>query len=158
MNNRQPATYLRAFTIMEVMVTLVLSGIIIAAALSLYLNFENLVRLKNNQINCGKENLQFYQIFQHEYDQATSVSIIQKQVNLLLPGRTNIQYEFNPNYILRNYKDLTDTFHIKVVDFETTPDEVTGWNKTVKMELHNCGEVYPVYLVKQYANDVLMNR
>lgn|ERR1035437_6590141 len=149
--------HLKSFTVMEVIVTMVLSGIIIAAALSLYLNYFNLVRLKNNQMNCGKENLQFYQIFKHEFDQASVVKAMEGQVTLLEPDKSIVQYEFEPNFIIRLRKDQPDTFFIKVNDFEFVRDEITMNCKIIKMELHNCGEIYPVFLSKQYSNDVLMN-
>jgi type II secretory pathway pseudopilin PulG len=148
---------LKSFTVMEVIVTMVLSGIIIAAALSLYLNYANLVRLKNNQMNCGKENLQFYQIFKHEFDKASLVKAIERQVTLIQPDKTTIQYDFDANFIIRSRESQTDTFFIKVNDFEFLRDEITTNCKTIKMELHNCGEVYPVLLSKQYSNDILMN-
>ena len=158
MNRRTKSNLnLKSFTVMEVMVTMVLSGIIIAAALSLYLNYFNLVRLKNNQMSCGKENLQFYQIFKHEFDQASLVKAVQGQVTFVQPDKTITQYEFDPNFIIRSRQSQSDTFFIKVNDFEFLRDEVTLNCKIIKMELHNCGEVYPIFLSKQYANDVLMN-
>ena len=149
---------LPAFTLMEVMVTLVLTGIIIAAALSLYLNYEKLVRLKNNQMNCGKENLQFYYTFKHEFDKASMIKSDNDMVTFVQPDRTIVSYEINQDYIVRLTKNMSDTFLIKVNDFGAVKDEITGGDKIVKMELRNCGEIFPVVLVKQYSNDVLMNR
>jgi len=150
-------TQLKAFTVMEIIVTMLLSGIIIAASLSLYLNYSNLVRLKNKQIQCGKENLQFYQIFKHEFDQASTIRKIDKQVTIALQDKTIVTYEFDQDYIVRSKNNLSDTFFIKVNNFEALGDETTTNCKVIKMDLNNCGEIYPILLNKTYSNDVLMN-
>ena len=149
--------HLAAFTLFEMMITMILSSIIVFASLKLYLNYESLVRLKNRQMNSGKEMLQFYHIFKHEFDHSIQVESSGNEVTLLLAERNIVHYEFDKNYIVRNNQNLSDTFFIRVGRLEVLSDDVTGLKKEVNIELSNGGELYPVRLIKQYSNDVLMN-
>jgi prepilin-type N-terminal cleavage/methylation domain-containing protein len=146
-----------AFTIMEMLVVLALSGILITGSMQLYLNYEKLIRMKNKQIGCGKETYQFYHIFKHEFDAAVSVKASGNEVTLLSSAKTLVRYEFEPDFIVRSYSDITDTFFIKVNEFKVDNGSVSGFDNAVTLELENCGETYPIYLVKQYPNDILMN-
>jgi competence protein ComGF len=148
---------LKAFTLMEIIVSMVLTGIITAASLSLYLNYSNLVRKKNNQMHCSKENLQFYQIFKHEFDQALVIKKFKEQVTFVLPDKAIVSYEFDPDFIVRSKKEQLDTFFIKAEDFEALQDKSTSNCIVIKMTLQSCGESYPVFLNKTYSNDILMN-
>jgi hypothetical protein len=140
------------------MITLVLSGIIISASMMLYLNYESLVQGKTKQMNSGKETLQFYHIFKHDFDQALMVKSSGYEVTLVQPVNSAIQYEFEQDYITRNRDQMVDTFFIKVNEFNILKDEVTGFDKVITMELKNSGEIFPITLVKEYSNEVMMRR
>jgi len=148
---------LKAFTIFEMMVTLVLSGIIISASMMLYLNYESLVRGKTKQMNSGKETLQFYHIFKHDFDQALLVKSSGYEVTLVQTVNSAILYEFEQDYITRARDRMVDTFFIKVNEFKVLKDDITGFDKIITMELKNGGEIFPITLVKEYSNEVLMN-
>jgi hypothetical protein len=143
---------------MEMLVVLVISGIIITAALMFYLNYENLVRNKNKQMDCGKATLQFYQIFKHEFDNASMVSSQRNEVSFQFPAKTPVQYDIEQDFIVRLQDNRADTFFMQVNDLNILKDQVTGLDKTISMELQNCGEVFPIILVKEYSNDIMMNR
>jgi hypothetical protein len=141
---------------MEMIVVMVLSGIIIAASLTFYLNYESLVRNKNKQMNSGKETLQFYQIFKHEFDNSEFVKSSGNQVVFQLPLKVEVKYEFEENFIVRLQTDQTDTFFVQANDLNIIKDKITGFDKIITMELRNYGEVFPITLVKNYSNDVMM--
>jgi prepilin-type N-terminal cleavage/methylation domain-containing protein len=148
---------IKAFTMIEMLVVLALSGILIAASMQLYLNYDKLIQMKNKQIDCGKETYQFYHIFKHEFDRAISVTASGNQVTLLSSAKTPVQYEFEQDFVVRLHDEMADTFFVKVNDFKAVKDPVSGFDNIVTLELQNCGETYPIYLAKQYPNDVLMN-
>jgi type II secretory pathway pseudopilin PulG len=154
----QPVTHnlLPAFTIMEMIVVMVLSGIIIAAALKLYLNYEGLVRGKTKQMEFGKETLQFYQVFRHEFDDADRITSTSSQIIFILPDKPPVQYDFEQNYITRLQNNLIDTFFVTVNDLNIRKDEATGLERVITMELRNYDEIFPVLMVKEYPNNLMM--
>jgi len=149
---------LKAFTIFEMMVTLVLSGIIISASMMLYLNYESLIRGKTKQMNSGKETLQFYHIFTHEFNNAVMVNSSGYTTTFMMPVSSPVRYEFEQDFITRVRENMADTFFITVNDFKVVKDDVTGFDKIITMELKNGGEIFPITLIKEYSNEVMMNK
>lgn len=149
---------LPGFTIMELLVTLVVSGIVIAAALQLYLNYEGLIRGKNKQMESGKEIMQFYQVFKHEFDNSLWMKSSGNEVFFALPEKRSTHYELDREFIVRFEEHQADTFFIRVNDLNITSDALLGLGNGITMELNRDGEVIPVSLLKQYSNDLKMNK
>lgn len=148
---------LKAFTIAELLVALVISGLIIAGAFSFYLNYEGLIRRKTNQMECGKDVIQFYTTFKHEFELTPVITFSGNQLGFLNDQKIPVHYEFEDSVILRMLPETADTFYLRVDNFNIINDQASGLPRMVSFELQSCGEVFPVVLEKQYPNDVLVN-
>ncbi|MDP4209208.1 MAG: hypothetical protein Q8928_10380 [Bacteroidota bacterium] len=151
-------TKLKAFTVTELLVAMILTGIVIFAAMRLFLNYEGLVRFKNKRMETGKEVLQFYRVFSKEFEEAYTVKVTGRQFSFVKPDKSIIQYNLTEDYIAREVRGQQDTFAIKVNDLKVFKDRVTGWAKSVTLSLLAGADTFPVSLTKQYENAVLMNK
>jgi type II secretory pathway component PulJ len=148
----------KAFSFLEVMITMVLSSILIFAALESFLLLEKMINAKNKQMNCGKEAIQLYQALSHDFDNASIIESNNMLVSMMEPDKQLIQYELGSAFVVRTVKYLTDTFWVNTSNLKITKEVTTGYTNTLKMDISGCNEEYPVFLVKEYSNDVLMNR
>src|SRR6266542_7020930 len=137
---------LPGFTIMELLVTMVISGIVIAASLQLYMNFEGLVRGRNKQMDSGKAVMQFYQVFKHEFDNSLWMKSSGNEVFFALPEKRSTHYELDREFIVRFEENQADTFFIRVNDLNITSDALLGLNNGLTMELNMDGNEIPVSL------------
>ena len=146
-----------AFTVMELMVTMVISGIVVMAALQFYIIFNKLIYQKNNTMEAGKEALQFYYVLKNDTDSAVSLTSSREGIMMQLPEKNFIQYEFFDKYVVRVLNNQSDTFRVKVTDLNSEKDQTTGYDNVIALEIENSKETFPILLEKTYTNDVLLN-
>ena len=145
------------FTVMEILVTMVVSGIVVLTAFQFYTIFNKLILQKSNSMEGGKNVLQFYDVLKNDAVNAVSLSSSTNKLTMWFPEKEFIQYEFFDEYVVRTYNTLLDTFRVKTVDFNTEKDKTTGLDKIITLDLLNNKETYPVIIEKTYTNDVLIN-
>lgn len=145
------------FTIMEIMVTMVISGIVVLTAFEFYNLFNKLLLKKNNTMEIGKEMLQFYNVFENDAARAISLDLSTAGLIMNYYYEDIIKYEFFDDYVIRNRNIASDTFRIKVMNLNSIKDQVTGFDKILTMELVKYDEAFPLFLEKIYTNDVLLN-
>lgn len=142
---------------MEIMITMVISGIVVLTAFEFYNLFNKLLLKKSNTMATGKEVLQFFNVF--ENDAALAISLDLSGSALIMDYYSNdpILYEFSDDYVIRNRNIIADTFRIKVMNLDGVKDQLTGFDKIITMEfvLHN--NTLPRFLEKNYPNDMLLN-
>jgi hypothetical protein len=151
-------SYVSAFTVLEMLMVLILTSIIILSGITGYLNYTRLLQQKNDRMNCGKETMLFYQTISHEFTESCWARVTDNSIELKLPEQEKIFYSFEEKYVLRYANDLVDTFFVQVTDLKSSKDEVTGYDNAVNMEVKNCNETYPVSLIKEYSNEMKMNK
>lgn len=149
--------YLKSFTIIEMMITLVLSAIIVSASIMIYLNYEKLIKMKTKNINNGKTIMQFFQILKFEYDNSELIQCSGNKITFLRSLNQPIQYEIGKNYITRKNASNIDTFNLIIDNYKFLKDELTGMPKIFKLDLNNEGESFSIIMIKQYSNETMMN-
>jgi prepilin-type N-terminal cleavage/methylation domain-containing protein len=145
------------FTVMEIMVTMVISGIVVLTAFEFYNIFNKLLQKKNNSMEIGKEVFQFYNVFKSDAEKAETLNSSATGINMAMREKVLIQYDFCDEYVVRIDKAESDTFHVKVSDFTSLNDVTTGHTKIVSFGLLKDDSALPVMIEKSYPNDVLLN-
>ncbi len=127
---------LKAFTILEVLLTLMLMGIIITISYTLFnVLGKQLSLFEKENVSELDYNLFNYAI-QNDMDKAEDFDIHSDALSLHYYDNTTIHYTISNNTILRNRATSTDTFKVHVVDFKFSPhDSNKPWNKTFELSL-----------------------
>jgi len=147
----------RGYTVMELMVVMVVSGIVVLSALQFYIIFNKLIYKENNAMDGVKEVLQFYGTLKNDMDSSISVHAAKDGVAMKMSEKNLIQYDFFDQYVTRTQNMLCDTFRLKVMDLKTQKDLTTGFDHIIALEIQKDKETYSVLLEKTYSDDVLLN-
>lgn len=145
------------FTVMEIMVTMVISSIVVLTAFEFYNIFNKLLLKKNNTMESGKEILQFYNALENDSRRAISIEL--SAVGLIMKNYDEdpVNYEFYDEFVIRNRNIVTDTFRVKVMNLNSIKDKVSGFEKILTMELAVSNDTLPLFIEKSYPNDILIN-
>ena len=147
----------RGYTVMELMVVMVVSGIVVLSALQFYIIFNKLIYKENNAMEGVKEVLQFYGTLKNDMDSSISVYATKDGVAMKMPEKNLIQYIFYDEYVTRTQNAQSDTFHMNITDLKTEKDLTTGFECVIALELQKDKETYSILLEKIYSDDVLLN-
>ena len=109
----------KAFTILELLVGMILSGIVLTATFTAYR-----VTLKQFQSYSERsatltEISFFTSQLEADFEKAKMVKRISENVMLLESEKTALEYRFTDKYVLRNNFLQTDTFHVTIAGTET---------------------------------------
>ena len=157
MNRRLPA-----FTLIELIIAMALSGIVIGIIYSSYMIIEkqyNLIKLRDQKISQIK-NLNF--MLENDFKECESIIKNLNEISLKKEGNINfIVYHFEENYIIRNKLNNLDTFWVKTKDLEANflNQEINSKNfiDELKIELIAFDENIVFNLNKNYASDAFLN-
>lgn len=157
MNRRLPA-----FTLIELIIAMALSGIVIGIIYSSYMIIEkqyNLIKLRDQKISQIK-NLNF--MLENDFKECESIIKNLNEISLKKEGNSNfIVYNFEENYIIRNKLNNLDTFWVKTKDLEANflNQEINSKNfiDELKIELIAFDENIVFNLNKNYASDAFLN-
>ena len=109
---------LNAFSILEVLVAIVISGIVVSTAYSVYI-YSGKQFFKFRMVKAEITNyFEFTSTITRDFESAKKV--VQKsdyEMEMQLPNQ-NINYQFEPTYILRTFHLQTDTFFFTVENME----------------------------------------
>ena len=147
---------LKAFTIIELTVITLLSGIVISIA---YFVFFILQKQYNTYDKTGKYQLEITTLSRLlTEDFQKSDSIISSSEKSLLTYKNNIvtDYKFDVNYITRSKSSVTDTFHFNtentVLLLDEVPVSVPGiWIDELKFETNYHQKKLSFHFYKKYA-------
>ncbi|WP_333888906.1 type II secretion system protein [Sphingobacterium siyangense] len=112
---------LKAFTLMELTITMLISAISIGMAFYMFQYFQQLFLRQQKQ----RQERFSYSLFKHllEQDMGRSVWLKTSENGLICENEFgNISYEFAPKFIVRNQNTVQkDTFLIQTVNLDMTP-------------------------------------
>jgi len=146
-----------AYTLVEVLVTLVLSSIIVALAVSVYFQLNR----ANNRIirdyNTNEEILQLNYVLSNDFNQYPQIEYSIYELNFLDKDR-KCTYEFSSYGILRKFQEKTDTFKLEFTDLDYQLQNgntgmVTYFSFTVKWHK----QLLPFSFYKEYHNQEKVN-
>lgn len=145
------------FTVMELMVAMVISGIVVLAALQFYIVFNKMILQKNKTMEGRNAELQFYNLIKTDMDSAVTVKYSRDELTFQLPQDNPVHYEFMDEYVVRYQNSLSDTFRLQATNIAVENENITGYVKAIKFEIQQNGGIIPIIIEKTYANDVLLN-
>jgi Tfp pilus assembly protein PilE len=145
---------LKAFTIMEVTITMLIAVIVIGITYTAYtivnksfLNYKS----KNEDIALLAR---IDHLIRRDFEQATIVEGDQTGINIIKSGQPSIHYEITPGYILRK-ATVTDTFKVNSSDvkayFEGTDRQYDRIDE-LTFTIHDQDDLIPYHYFKQYSS------
>jgi competence protein ComGF len=149
---------IKAFTIMELLVTLVLTSIIVSLASSIYLNMQKYFSdseaayEKNSDINF------LIGLIKNDFENASSVVSSFGLITLISNDSKMLEYNFGDEYIIRKKEYQRDTFYVKteeldIIRLDNNSDLVTE----IKADIIIDDGVIPFHIYKSYTRDILFN-
>jgi len=147
---------IKAYTISELTIALVVTGIVISIAGSV------LFLIKKQYDNYEEKNKAVYQLNLLEYllekDFAKADSIFWKEEEVTLFQQIDkIKYRFEYEYIIRDQKIVSDTFYFQADDINTVFLPEVKYVSTLSFDIMMKEKRYPVYLRKEYAPNTLLS-
>ena len=111
----------RSFTIIELVMSLLISSIVIGIAYYVLLFFNKQYTLNQNKSQVTDEFLLFRQAMEKDFDKAEMIS---DSLDLFLvfkyqPSHSNIIYRIDTNNIVRQFENVTDSFSVKNNGYKT---------------------------------------
>lgn len=142
-------TKVSGFTLLEAMVSILLSSLLVSFTFSIYKNFNQYYFIYSNQTERLNSILHFKRTFNQDWNKALVITRKEKQL-FLSNNKQNITYDFLDSTIIR-YGKIKTTFNLipKELDFETNleTEKVTKLN----LEVVNNRQSFLFLSVKDYG-------
>jgi hypothetical protein len=107
---------IKAFSFLEVMVGMVLSGMVISMVYSVYIySHQHLFKFTHVQSNL-RNYYEFSSTLNRDIEQGNEITKINSEEIDIKLNDKSIQYEFTQDYVLRNINSHSDTFFIAVTE------------------------------------------
>lgn len=152
---------LRAFTLMELLVGMVLSGIVVAACFTAYEVMAGRYGSYQRTNATIRDAAWLHGQLGKDFARAQLVTGTSEQIRLALPGQGSVQYVFSSSFVLRKDSLVTDTFHLPstevslLMDHEAVKNEQQPVDELVLRTVIN-GEPEQLHFMKYYPADVRM--
>ena len=151
---------LKAFTILEVMVTMVISTIVIGGGFSAYEMSVKQYKLYEHISSVMNEVSSFHSVFERDIADSKTVLARDRIIECIQKGKT-VWYEFRGDYILRNLTSTRDTFHVEndslLLSFKNREQaSIGGLVDRVKIRINLKGEKQVIIITKLYGADCIM--
>ena len=151
---------LKAFTILEVMVTMVISTIVIGGGFSAYEMSVKQYKLYEHISSVMNQVSAFHSVFERDIADSKTILARDRAIECIQKDKT-VWYEFRGDYILRNLTSARDTFHVEndslLLSFKNTEQSnVGGLVDRVKVRISLKGEKQSIIINKLYGADCIM--
>lgn len=148
---------LKGFTMIELIVSLIISGILISICLRVYTNFNQYInRTLTNQDNENKI-VWFALRLKEDIFKADYISGDSETLNIYINGRKNT-YNFLSNYVLINRNDTqTDSIGIIIKDIKVDYYK-KGFINYIEFDYENGGNFYTFSSNKKYLPGFLFDK
>lgn len=149
---------LPGYTIIELIIIMVLTGILSALTFSALTLFSQNFFFFQKITRRSYELTLFHKLMLKDIDGAQKVETVGPASLRCVYVDTEIQYDFETDQVLRRSAALVDTFHFAVHDYKyellSASDKVV---QSVTFELHISEQVLPYIFKKEYPADVFIN-
>lgn len=146
---------IKAFTIIEVVVVLVITGIVIFAAVSGYLKIQHLFHMSKNINDTGNNIGTLFNVLQYDFEKATIAKSRYNELILLYEDGKKIKYEFDTDKIEREWGYNKEIYHLNTssISFkalEGRNNYIYEVNCVISFERLS----FPIRLTKTYPDQV----
>ncbi|OFY26028.1 MAG: hypothetical protein A2X01_00250 [Bacteroidetes bacterium GWF2_35_48] len=148
---------IKAFTMMELLVTIVISSLVIGFALGVYFHLNNYYLKGHSKFTEVNEVISLYSLMNTDMENAREMYVLSDRINFA-GINTSICYKFYNEYIVREQQFSTDTFFIIVTNLQDEKiDPYSDLSGQVTFIAEKEKEQYPFTLKKKYASEVYFN-
>lgn len=148
-------TKVKAFTLIEVTVVLIISGTVMTLAMWSYSNVMKYLRTYNEQEAANQELVLFLSHFTADLENAVVITGKRGSLQLEFPEGV-VSYDFYSDLILRAEYQYPDTFFLKTLLFDYEPLPLQkDWVERVYLTLELSGAEYPMTFYKNYSHQQL---
>lgn len=149
---------IKAFTVVELLVAMIISGIAISLAAGLYLNIEKLFNDQLAQYDETDNVLLFRSFILNDFENAQTIFSDVEGIEIISDKNQMINYNFEGNCITRVKEQRTDTFYLDYENPETDTfnDELDLVNE-FSIDIRLGEMLYPLTIRKEYSRSVLFN-
>lgn len=151
---------LKAFTILELLISMLLSGIVISLILMFYLQFRKYFMTLEHNTGSDQTIALLSNVLKRDFDKATVIIPVDKEIVQCVTSQQLIRYNFEDDrYILRLEDDRTDTFMVRWTSLEwKNYSDRTNLIREFSFEIKIDNNLYfPVNEEKSYPAQVLFN-
>lgn len=145
--------YLKSFTILESLLSLILMGIIITLSYSVFnLVEKQMLQFKNENIDILQYNL-FNATIKNDIYNSNSFENYSNELELAYYDNSTINYRITNNFILRQKNEKTDTFKLQIIDYKfLQTNNLKPLNKTLRILIEVLGDtIHTNYYLKTDA-------
>ncbi|PHS07176.1 MAG: hypothetical protein COA88_09275 [Kordia sp.] len=126
--------HIKAFTILEVVISLALMSIIIAMAYSLYSMLSKQLYVYSDETELVNNYNQLHSLLVRDVHNSNKLIAIEEQVYLLSSNDT-IKYYTYDNSLIRVRGEMIDTFLVKVPQFNAVKEDMLLGNRIKRIEV-----------------------
>ena len=149
---------LKAFTVIEIITVLLISGIVISLSLSIFLNFEKIFRQLLSDSSKYSEIMFFHRRIKNDFDRAKYITYNQDELVLHNVNNNIVKYNLGNEYLTINTNTNIDTLKVNIKDcsVEYINEEsklITSFFLILKLK----GNDFPLFFNKEYSNRILFN-
>ena len=142
---------IKAFTIIEILITMVLSSIVIGAAIYVFLTFNTLLTKTSKRNMQNLEIISLHHILKKDFIEADEIREEYSSLLIQFNDDKKVYYDFEEDCVIRDAIVSRDTFNIKVNDFKLYfLDEQSKLVTEIILDIENEKLDLSIHLVKQY--------
>ncbi len=147
-----------AFTIIEIIVAMLISGIVISASYTIYFNFKVLFIETQLEFEENSRILLLQSLLKRDFREADFIKSRNDELIINFADKEKIYYEIEEDFIVRNNQEIVDTFFIIIDDYYIGKlknnllyvDEIILYIELEELE-------FPIHITKKYTNDYIFN-
>lgn len=151
---------IQAFTIIELIMTMLISSVIIGIVYYVYMLFSHQFSNYREKANAIDEYLILKKAFQEDIDAASTIKTTSDNEVVCLgrPMVNEVHYIFNQENIIRSTAGTQDTFHIKKSGYEAFPVNNSDLIETLVVNINLANEPFSTTYKKMYSASQLMQQ
>jgi len=156
---KKRTNHIKAFTILEVVISLALMSIIIAMVYSLYAMLSKQLYVYSDETELVNNYNQLHTLFARDVHNSTKLLTANEAI-YLLSNSDSIRYEKNANRLIRTSSGSIDTFMVKVPEFNFVKEDLLLGNniKRIQITYDLFGEQIEAVYFKDYGVSDTINK
>jgi type II secretory pathway component PulJ len=148
---------MKAFTIIEIIVVMIITSVVINSSLLLY---SNMSKLQNSSFHKGEEEAALVLLTSVLRKDCHLAEVVRYRNNELLfvKGKSSVSYEFLPLQVIRK-AEITDTFPFQTVNLQLAyADSSHQTVRSISFTLLEKNDSIPFYVYKEYSPEFFINQ
>ncbi len=146
----------KAFTLLEIIIVLIISSTVITLAFWSYLNVSKYLKTYNENETLNQELVLFLSHFSNDISKAYTITEEKGYLHVNYYNSDPIEYDFYEDFIIRYFQNYPDTFKVSAVNYSYATEPLNdNWISEIHLTLQASGVEYPLVFNKYYTNQQL---